>query len=159
MDPLSNYHSAREKARQQYDAAFHLLNVTFPLAKDPQLLMGVVNNLLSSLEHSLTAILAYERQLRLVPPYFDNFQSKFNLFRLKSVQRNKISPDYVNLILDLKEILELHKRSPLEFQRGNRFVICTKDFQLKAISIKDLQEYLTKTKEFLALSEKIIKIK
>ena len=36
----------------------------------------------------------------------------------------------------------------MEFQRGNRFVICGKDYQLKMISIKDIKEYLDKTKEF-----------
>ena len=159
MPPSTDYFLARERAIQHYEAAFHLLNVTFPLIKDPKLLPGVINNIFASLEAAIDAILRYERQLQLVPPYSDNFQSKFNMFRYKSVRRNKIEQKHVNLITDLKEILILHKKSPVEFQRGNKFVICSKDYHLKIISITDIKKYLNQTKEFLETMERIIKIR
>lgn len=153
-----NYFVLKEKALQQYEAAFHLLHVTFPLVKDPKLLMGVVHNIFSSLEYSMGAILDYERQLHLVPHYFDNFQSKINLFRLRSVRRNNIPMETVNLMLELRDILELHKISPMEFQRGNRLVICNKDYLLKTLSIKELHAHLAKAREFLGQTDNILKI-
>ena len=146
---LPDYVVAREKARQQYDAAFHLLNVTFPLIKDHKLLLGVMYNLFSSLEASMDAILAYERQLRLVPFSYDHdFRSKINLFRSRSAVRNKIPTEFINLMLDLGEILEIHKKGPIEFQRGNKLIICGPDYHVKTISLKELQEYLTLAKQF-----------
>lgn len=154
--PLStDFIAVRAKAIQQYEGARHLLNVTYPMVKDPKLLLGVINNINSSLEYSIEAILTYERQLRLVPVYHDDFQSKFNIFRYKSVRRNKIPSELVNLVIDIKEILALHKKSPMEFKRGNRFVICTKDYRLKTISLHDLKKYLEQNKEFLNLMGKI----
>ena len=149
---------SRNKAIQQYDAAFHILHVTFPLVRDPKLLMGIIHNMLSSFEHSIDAILSYERQLRLVSHYPDNFESKFNIFRYRCVKRNKIPPKLVHLISQLKYTVEMHKKSPMEFQRGNRFVICNKDYQLQIISIKDIKDYLNQTKEFLDIMENIIKL-
>lgn len=153
-----DYLSLKGKARQQYEAAFHLLHVTFPLVKDPKLLMGVIHNLFSSLEYSMSALLDYERQLHLVPHYLDNFQSKMNIFRLKSVRRNNIPMETVNLMLELRDILELHKRSPMEFQRGNRLVICSKDYLLRTLSINNLHAYLSKTKGFLDQVDKCSQI-
>jgi hypothetical protein len=156
MLPENNFVTAKEKASQQYDGAFHLLNVTFPMVRDPKLLMGVVNNIFNSLEHGMDAILAYERQLRLVPVCSDDYTCKFNMFRMKSVRRNSISPDIVNLMIDLKELIELQKKSPMEFQRGNRFVICSKDYRMKIISIKELKHFLGLNKEFLQQVEQIL---
>ena len=148
--------TAKDNATQKYEGARHLLNVTFPMIKDPKLLLGVINNLSASLESSMDAILAYERLLRLVPVYNNNYESKFNLFRMKSIRRNNIPPAAIHLMSELRYIIDLHKKSPMEFQRGNRFVICNKDYQLKVISIKDLQQYLYTTKDMLDLTHKIV---
>ena len=156
MQTSTDFLRAKDNATQKYEGARHLLNVTFPTVKDPKLLLGVIDNLVGSLEHSIEAILIYERLLRFVPVYSNDPKSQFNLFRSKSMRRNNISPEYVNLYLDLKEILELHKKSPMAFQRGNKFVICNKDYMLKTLSINDIRKYLEQTKEFLAITEKVI---
>ena len=148
--------TAKDNAIQKYEGARHLLQVTFPMVKDPKLLLGVIHNISSSLESSMDAILAYERLLRLVPIYSSNYQSKFNLFRMRSVRRNKISPEVIHLMSELRYILDLHKKSPMEFQRGNRFVICNKDYQLKVISLKDIQQYIYTTKDMLDQMQRIV---
>lgn len=152
-----SYRAAQEKAVQQYDAAFHLLKVTYPLVRDPKLLMGVLHNLLSSLEHSMDAVLAYERQLQLIPAYRDDFQDKFNLFRLKCVRRNNLSMDAVNLMIELRSTVELHKKSPMEFERRNQLIICDKSYQYKSISVPELQKYLLTTKQFIDQLKVIIR--
>jgi flagellar biosynthesis chaperone FliJ len=150
------YQEMLEKAKFQYDAAFHLLTVTYPLIKDPKLLLGIISNLFTSMESAMSAILSYERQLRLVPNYYQEFQSKFNIFRYKSVKRNKIPQDHVNLMMDLKEIIDLHKKSPIEFKRQDRFVICGKDYTLRQIQAQDIRIYLDKNKAFLNVADRIV---
>ncbi len=46
----SDYHDLLTRAWGQHKVAVHLLNVTFPLAKEPKILWGVVNSLIRSLE-------------------------------------------------------------------------------------------------------------
>ncbi len=154
-----SYLSAKEKAYQQYDTAFHLLTVTFPLVKDQKLLLGIVHNLFSSVEAAMTAILQYERDLRLVSGFNEvDFQSKFNTFRDKSVRRNKISGSTASLIQELKEIVDLHHKSPMVFQRGARVVICDKRYELKSLTMRDIAQYLNQTKGFLDQMEQIIRL-
>lgn len=157
---LPSYLSAKEKAYHQYDMALHLLQVTFPLMKDQKLLLGIMHNLFSSVEAAMTAILQYERDLQLVSGFNDiDFQSKFNTFRSKSVRRNKISGSTVSLIQELKEIVELHQKSPLVFQRGASVVICDKQYELKSLTARDITLYLNQTKEFLDVMERIMRLR
>ena len=75
----SNYILSKQKVFQQYDTAFHLLKVTFPLVKDQKLLMGVIHNLFTSLELCMDAILRYERELQLIPAFRDLLKMLFQL--------------------------------------------------------------------------------
>lgn len=155
-----SYLAAKEKAYQQHITASHLLNVTFPLIKDQKLLLGIVHNLFNSVEAAMTAILQYEQNLRLVSGFNENdFQSKFNTFRSKSVRRNKIPSSTVSLIQELKEIVELHQKSPMVFQRGSSVVICNKQYELKSITARDVAQYLSQTKEFLEVMEGIMRLR
>ena len=108
----------------------------------------------------MTAILQYERDLQLVSGFNENdFQSKFNTFRNKSVRRNQISGSTVSLIQELKEIVDLHQKSPMVFQRGASVVICDKQYELKTLTARDIAQYMNQTKEFLDVMEKVMRLK
>ncbi|MBI4151491.1 hypothetical protein HY496_00845 [Candidatus Woesearchaeota archaeon] len=153
---MEKYQDALEKARFQYDAAFHLLNVTYPLIKDPKLLVGILSNISISMENALDAILSYERQLRLVPHYSDNFQSKFNVFRYKSMRRNKIEPELIQSIEMVQSLLSLHRRSLIEFRREDRLILCDREFTTNQVTIPDIRSYLDASKSLLETATKII---
>src|SRR3989344_7866280 len=154
-----DYLSYRTKALQQYEIAYHLLNVTFPLVKDPKLLVGVMQNIFNSLEFGVEAILDYEKQLGLVPDYHFKMQSKLDLFKLKSAKRHNIPQPLIDVIFYLHNALEMHKKSPMAFQRGNKFVVCTHDYQMQTISIDDIKDYLEKNRKFLSITDTILRLK
>ncbi len=155
---MTDHHIYHQQARQQYDNAFHLLTVTYPTVHEPQLLLGVLQNIFNSMAASMDSILAYERQLLLVPQYNTNeFKDKFRLFQQKSMRRHNVPSSYVELMFELKLTLELHKKSPMEFSRGGRIVICDKDYNLRTVSPAEVQRYLQQAKEFLEQTEKIVK--
>ncbi|MBT4538664.1 hypothetical protein HOI26_01030 [Candidatus Woesearchaeota archaeon] len=152
----NDFLDSRKKAKFQHECARHLLHVTYPMVKDPKLLMGVVNNLVISFEHAIDAILAYERQLHLIPIYGSTFQSKLHTFQRKSVKRNKIDPRHISLLLDLKQLQEMHKNCPVEFQRGNRLILATKEYKMQSLSMDKLQKWLYQTKDFLDKTDDIL---
>lgn len=154
--PLPHYKESRTKAVQQYDAAWHLLNVTFPLTNDPHLLMGIIHNIFQSLEHAVDAIIAYEQQLKIIPSCENDFESKFNLFRLKVLHRNNLPPEISRLILDLRETIRLQKSCPTEFRRRDQLVLATKDFQMKTVNLAQIKTYLEQNKQFLKTIDQII---
>jgi len=152
--------ASKEKAYQQYTIAVHLLEVTFPMTKDNKLFLGIAHNLFNSVESTMTAILQYERDLQLVSGFNDaDFQSKFNTFRSKSVRRNQISGSTISLIQELKEIVDLHQKSPMVFQRGASMVICDKQYELKTLTARDITQYIHQAKEFLDTMERIMRLK
>jgi len=152
---MEKFQLLKEKSLKNYQMADHMLNVTYPLIKDTKLLMGVADNLFLAMFQSMSSILYLERLYKLVPHFQDNFESKFNLFRYRCVKRHNVPQDQIDLIQELKEIVHLHKTSPVEFRRKDRFVICTKSYQMKAITANQLKKYLNKAKSFLDLASQI----
>ena len=151
-----DYSTSAQRANQRYDMAFHMLKVSYPLLKDHKLLMGILLNLLQSTEYAVDAILEYERQLKLVSAYPQNFNGKVDFFRSKSLKRNNISPNIIATMMKMKELVELQKESPIEFSRGNRYVLSKKDYQLHSISIVELEDFANQTKELLSNMQQII---
>lgn len=138
-----------EQANFKYNAARHLLQVTYPLVKDPKLLLGVVSNLFQAYDLALTQLLQRERELLRIPPYTDQFQSKLNVYRHRIAKLHHLPDTHAQLISTLNHILTLHKESLIEFQRGDKFIICDDNYHIKAISAGDLKKYLTTTQQFL----------
>lgn len=151
-----DYLIARQQAGQHYDAAFHLLKVTMPVVNDPKLLIGVVHHLFLSMEACMDAILAYDRQLQLVPQYSSAFEGKFGVFRSRSARRHKIPTEIVQALEMLQEVVELHKESPMEFQRGNKMVLSTSSYQLKVLSLPEIKQYLELSRDFLHLTDTVL---
>ena len=105
----------------------------------------------------MIVILFYERYMKLIPPFHDTFESKFNMFRAKSAREHKIDEKYARLIQDLKEVIVLHRKSKVEFRRKDTFIICQEDYSTISISAAQLKEYIKTTKEFVALMDVLSK--
>ncbi|MBI2665742.1 hypothetical protein HYX12_03920 [Candidatus Woesearchaeota archaeon] len=144
------------KAKQQYDIGFHLLKVSYPMLKDPKVLVGVVHNLLHSAEESMDTILTYDRKKMLIPAYPTNFHGRFDVFQRRSAPRYKIPVEISSALLKMKEITQDQQKSPVEFSRDKNFVLCSKDYKTRVISSQEVQEFLEKTKQLLDLTQQII---
>lgn len=146
------------RAVEQHKVAVHLLTVTFPLAKEPKLLLGITFNLTSAFEYAIEALLVYERKLGLISAYAEemDFKGKLRLFKEKCVVRNKIPIKYLHLLSQMQHLQQLHKTCPTEFQRGNKLVMCTSRYEMHTLSINDIKSYVSETKRFLELVAQII---
>ncbi|MCX8146966.1 MAG: hypothetical protein N3D84_00685 [Candidatus Woesearchaeota archaeon] len=143
------YEELRDKAVKNLKIADHMLTQTYPLVNDPRILITVVENIFLSLTNAMGALLHYERLNKNVPLFEDNFESKFNLFKLKMVDKHKISKEYVKMINDIKNIIIAHKRSPVEFSRKDVFVICSDKYEMQKITIDNIKNYISKSKSFI----------
>ncbi len=133
------------KVRQYFKAADHLLHVTYPLIRDPKLLPAIVTNLAQSIEAALSYLVPKE----------DTIQKKIN--QLKS-QKN-IDPEDEKLILIIISLAKFHKKSPVEFSRGDKFIICDTKFNVRALNARQLQDYVSQVDNLLSKLEnsKLIK--
>ncbi len=136
------------KAKKLYETADHLTYVTFPVVNEIKLLVTITENLHSALVHGMNALLQYDRLYKRIPPLNTDFTSRFEVFKTKCVPRYNIDRSIILLMQDLKDIIEKRKESPMEFQRKNKFVICSHDYKMKTLSLGKVKEYLSQSKPF-----------
>jgi len=153
---MEQYKEARSRALRKLQIADHMLTQTYPAVKDPKLLLSVLENLFLALTNGMAAVLHYEYANKNIPEFQDTFESKYNLFKFKVVDRRGIDKDYVKFIAEVKDIIVNHKNSPVEFSRKDTFVICTGNYGIQTVTANHLKKYVTKTKSFLQEIDSII---
>lgn len=143
------FQEAMDRAKKKIQIADHMLSVTYPLVKDTKLLLAIIENIFLAYANAMSAVLYQDRVLKKIPPFKNNFESKFHMFRQRCVDRYKIDRNYVIEMQNLKEIIVEHKKSPVEFVRKDRFVICSDNYKLKTINLEEIKSYLKKAKLFI----------
>ncbi len=146
---MEKFQEIRDKAKKYIYIADHMLSVTYPLVKDPKLLLAVIENIFLAYTNTIGSLLYYERLFKRIPPFQENFESKFNMFKETSVLKYKIDKSYVADIQDIKNIILAHRKSPVEFARKDRFVICSNNYKLKTISVNEIKKHIDKAKLFI----------
>ena len=153
---MEQFQTAGEQAKKCIKVADHMLIMAFPLVKDPKILLSVTENIFSALSNSMSSLVYYERLFKRVPVFQEDFDSKFNIFKQYLVEKYSIRREYLNLIQEIREILAEHKKSPVEFSRGDRFVICSSNYRLKTIGVPELKRYIAQTKMFMSDMERLV---
>ena len=153
---MEKFQECRDKAKKNIKIADHMLSVTFPLIKDTKLLLAIIENIFLSYTNSIAAILYYERLFKRIPPFHDTFESKLNVFRERCVIRHNIDKSYVMEVQDIRDIIVEHRKSPVEFKRGDKFVICSDNYRIKSISVREIRKYIDKAKVFIEVMDNIV---
>jgi len=146
---MEKFQEAREKALKSLRTADHMVSVTYGVVKDPKLLLAIVENLNTALQETMNSIIYYDRLFKRIPPFQDSFESRYNIFRLKSARRYNLDSEYIATIAEVKEMLDEHKKSPVEFIRNDKFVICNDSYRMKTLSIVDIKKYIARAKIFI----------
>ena len=154
---MEQFQEQRESAIRKLANADHMLNMTYPLVKDPRLLLAIVENLFLAMTNAMNSILYYERTFKKIPAFPENFEFKLKLFSEQCVQKYKIEKESVPILRKLKQIILEHKKSPVEFARSNAFIICNKDYKMEKITPELLKAYLSKAKVFIGQTKDITK--
>ena len=139
------------KAFDHYHLAEHLFHTTFPMAKDPKLFVGMVKSISNCLEEILFLILIQEKTQSK-----GNLQGDINVVR-PFAEKYNLSPADFTFMLRIQELLAKQKQSPIEFKRGNLQVICSEDYELEALSAKEVDSFLLHSRKLLEKVEKNLK--
>lgn len=153
---MEKFQELREIAKKRISIADHMLNMTYPFVNDPKLLVTVVDNIFLAMTNSMSSVLYYERLFKRIPLFPENFESKFALFKNKCVKRYNIPKEHTGLLRELKEIVIKHRKSPIEFSRGGRFIICNGNYRVKSIGVEQLKNFIENAKAFIGVNNNII---
>ena len=147
---------ARDKALKNLKIADHMLTQTYPVINDSKLLLAVLENIFLATTNALTAILHYEQQYHGLGQFKDVFDTKFNIFKLEVAQKYKVTPDVILFIQGLKNKVMAHKKSPVEFARKDKFVICDETYKTEIVSLPQLKKDLQKAKLFIHFMNNVL---
>ena len=153
---MEKFQESREKAERCLKIADHMLFVTYPLVKDDKLLMAILENIFLTFTNSMGSVLYYERLFKRIPPFHDNYESKLNLFIQKVMPQYNIDRRFVDSVVKARDLLVERKLAPVEFTKQGKFIIFSKDYQMRAISVDELKGFVQVAKEFVKLNNRII---
>jgi len=153
---MEEFQKARDEAKKNIKIADHMLSVTYPLIKDPKLLLAIIENIFLAYTNAMNAIVYYDRLFKRIPPFQDSFESRFNVFRQRCLIKHNLPRNFATEIQELKDIITEHKNSPIEFSRNDKFVICSDNYRIKTISLNDIKNYIEKAKLFIQAMDNIV---
>lgn len=154
---MEQFQFLRDKALEKIKVADHMLYMTYPVVKDPKILLSVIENVFASLDFSVGAILHHEKLFKRVPSFQENFQSRMELFRRVVAPQYNINTNYIKMINDVRTVLSEHKKSPVSFVKQDRFVILSPTYSVKTIDLNLAKKYVFETKLFVKNIDNIVR--
>ncbi|MBR9693204.1 hypothetical protein GOV07_04745 [Candidatus Woesearchaeota archaeon] len=150
---MDSFIAASDVARKKTRVADHILTQTYPLVKDPKLLIAVLQNLYDAVGMGIEALLEYEASRDRLPTLPETFDARLVLFRQHLVPRYDMPAEFLRFVGELRETINEHRKSPVEFIRRGEFVICDEGYRIRTLNTEQLKRYLLKTKAFIGFME------
>ena len=146
---MEKFQELQQKAQQKLKLAEQMLNVTYPLANDSKLLVNLTEQIFLAMNHMMASLLHHERIFQRIPNIPDNFEGKISVFKKSCMERYNISQETIQTLEELRNIILKHQNSPVEFRRRDHYVICEENYHTIIISVKQIKDYLEKSKLFI----------
>ncbi len=153
---MEQFQELKEAAKKKITIADHMLTQTYPLVKDVKLLIAVLENTFLALSYAMSSVLSYDKLFKKISVFPENFEARFHIFKEKCAPRYNIDNEYLSLIREIKDIIIAHKKSPVEFARNDRFVICSDNYRMKTVSVDQLKKIIQKSKMFVQETGNIV---
>lgn len=154
---MEDYKKLAQEALMLMKGADHLTYVTYPMVNDSKMLLGIVKNIHDASLKAMAAILSYERMYRRLPVYAEDFYGDLELVKAHCIPRYSLPREFIQIMKDIKQLLEEQKKSPVEFRRKDKFVICSDNYRLKSVDLNKVKTYLTGTKPFVEKVARVVK--
>ncbi|MBU0958094.1 MAG: hypothetical protein KKF56_04785 [Nanoarchaeota archaeon] len=130
-------------AIQQSHLADHLIYTTYPLINEQKLLIKIVIELNKSLENIIKSII-YKEYLYKNIDYLPQDSRTQN-----EIIRKILSLEETNIIKEIRNLIEKHNKSPMEFSKNNKFVIMTNHLTIDTITIEKIKQFNQTTKNII----------
>lgn len=138
---MSKTHSQyQEEAHRELGIVMELLEATYPLSKDPKVLVSAL--------HHLKAVHQANSEFVM---YLENKENNIDLF-LAHAQK-KLTKDELDVIKEVDALCTQQQESDVEFRRKDHYVLCNEDYELSTLSKEQLNSYLQHS---IALTKKLL---
>ena len=76
-----------EEANRKIRTADHLAYMTYPMLKDPKLIMKIAENISEAMKIAIEAIVYYDRLYKRIQPLGEEFTTKYDIFKSSCAKR------------------------------------------------------------------------
>lgn len=145
---MEKYEESLNKATKEIKIADHILYVTYHIIKDKRLLIKALEQEYESLMNIINSILQYDYLWKRIQLYKDS-RLNFDTFINKCSKRYNISEEEIREIKEFLLLIELHKKSPMEFMRREKVIIMSDSLKTNYIDYEKLKKYLEMVKRII----------
>jgi hypothetical protein len=149
---------AKDRSLQHLRVADHFLTMNYPMAKDPKLLVSVLENLFLAETNAMKAVLEAELRAKRIDVYEDTFEGKLIAFKAV-MDKHEIPQSVLRHITELKELVDSHRQATTEFTRKGSYVMADATYGLKTLDETLLKGLLQTTKETVHLLLQHVQVK
>jgi hypothetical protein len=139
-------------ANRQVQIADHLLTVTYPMVKDPKLLLSVIEHGRRAIEDAAAAVVEYyvgRGDYEVPRGVTDNLAAFSDIVKVRK-PGIAAEQDAIRLCQDFRMTLQQHKESPTTFSREEKLVIAGEGFAyLKELTPAELKRSIVTVKQFV----------
>lgn len=133
-----------EQGLEHLKIASHTLDTTYPLLHDPKMLLGVLENMHKAHEQLLMSVLEPLHKERIKG---QSFIMQLKRFEDIVIPQHIIEKKELDVFTTVKQLVDKHEQTPLEFTRNDQLVMCTPDYELHTVNAPLLKEQLKATQE------------
>lgn len=109
-------------------------------------------NELQEIEELFNFTYKLTKEAKLLPIIVDKIH-RIWINELKKKDLNAQLPLYNKYFTEINNLVELRKKSPVEFTRKHKRVVCTSDYKMHTITEEKVSRYIEITKQFLEANE------
>ena len=153
---MEKYELLLENAKKEILMAEHMINVTYRLVNDQKMLISVASRLRDAFANTMAAVLMYDVYYRKIPQFEMKYDTILSIFKARSIRRYNFNPEYIVLIQEMHDLMDFHRKSPIQFTRQDKLVICSDSYNTKTISAENIKNYINKAKLFIADTERMV---
>jgi len=147
---MEEFEKLTTEAYKSLQTADHLLYTTYPMVHDVKLLIKISEHTYMAMVLAMEGLLAYDYAYKRITSYKDDFNTKLDVFKLKSEPRYGIGRSYLLPLLELREFLQQYKKSIMAFARKESYVVYGENYkQMRGISLEKAKENLFTAKQFV----------
>ena len=139
------------EAGRRAQVADHMLTMTYPLVKDPKLLIAVLDNVFKSMDASMAGALVRALEQKKIPYVPEEFEGRFRAY--KQYLSKQTPPEILRAAHEIKETIQEHATSPVSFRRQEKFVICSEGYKIRTLSEETLKKYIQHAKTFHTITK------
>jgi hypothetical protein len=136
------------KAIKNMRIADHILYVTYPVIKDKRLLLKSLEEVYDAIVLIINSILQYDYLQRRIE-LANNPQHNLDIFITKCAKRYNLTTEELDEIINLINLMQNHKKSPMEFTRKDKVIILSESLKTTAIDSEKLKKYLYLAKNLI----------